>query len=289
MEAPELRATRRARWGSYGLALLWAAVGAGALLMLAKSVQSSSEFSRLQPWVLLLNVVGVMGLTVLLARKLWQLVRDYRNHVPGSRLTARTVAVFGALVIAPLIIVYLFSLDFLNRGIDSWFQVEVKQGLNDAVALSRSTLESRQREYLMRTQGFAHSLINLSGGEILSRLDYERRATSAIEIGLFDSHQHVLALSSGGEKTGEEMIPVTPSAEVIRQVSQGRPYVSLDPEASGRYQIRVAAPVSGIVTGPDYRYVFAVYAVPPQLSALSEAVQHAYSQYGELDVLRRPL
>ncbi len=286
MDAPKL-STARVRWSNYVLALLWAGVGAGALLLLAKSVQNSSEFSRLQPWILLFNVIGVMGLTVLLARKLWQLVRDYRNHVPGSRLTARTVLIFGALVIAPLMIVYLFSLDFLNRGIDSWFQAEVKQGLNDAVALSRSTLEVRMREYSLRTEGFAASLIDLSGGEVLKRLDYERRATNAIEMGLFDSHQHILALSSDTDKG--DMIPVTPTAEVVRQVSQGRPYVSLDPEADGQYQIRIAAPISDVVEAPDYRYVFAVYSVPPQLSALSEAVQHAYSQYGELAVLRRPL
>ncbi len=288
MGAPEL-STARIRRSGYVVALLWAGAGAGALLLLAKSVQNSSEFSRLNPWILLLNVIGLIGLTVLLARKLWQLVRDYRNHVPGSRLTARTVAIFGALVIAPLLIVYLVSLDFLNRGIDSWFQVEVKKGLNDAVALSRSALEVRMREYSVRTEGFARSLVDLSGGEVLSRLDYERRATDAIEIGLFDSHQHLLALSSDSEKVDGDMIPATPSAEVVRQVSQGRPYVSLDPEADGQYQIRVAVPVSDLVASPDYRYVFAVYSVPPQLSALSEAVQHAYSQYGELAVLRKPL
>ncbi|MGH8150430.1 MAG: ATP-binding protein [Steroidobacteraceae bacterium] len=288
MDASELRKPGP-RWSSYGLAVLWALVGAGALLMLANSVQNSSEFSRWQPWVLLFNVLGVVVLTVLLARKVWQLVRDYRNHVPGSRLTARTVGIFGALVIAPLIIVYLFSLDFLNRGIDSWFQVEVKQGLNDAVALSRSTFDLRMREYSSRTQGFARSLAGLSGGDVLSRLDYERRVTDALEMGLFDSHQHVLALSSDTEKAGGAMIPVTPSAEVVRQVSEGQPYVSLDPEAGGQYEIQIAARVSDEVANPDYRYVFAVYGVPPQLSVLSEAVQHAYSQYGELALLRKPL
>ena len=94
---------------------------------------------------------------MLLARKLWQLVRDYREHVPGSRLTARTVSIFGALVVAPLLIVYLFSLDFLNRGIDSWFKVEIKQGLADALVLSRAALELRMREYSARTEQLARS------------------------------------------------------------------------------------------------------------------------------------
>ena len=56
---------------------------------------------------------------MLLAVKLTRLVRDYRRHVPGSRLKGRTVAIFSALAVAPILVVYYFSLQFLNRGIDS--------------------------------------------------------------------------------------------------------------------------------------------------------------------------
>src|SRR6201989_349411 len=161
----------RTPWGTRLLLLLWGAVGVGALLLLAKSVQNSSAFDRLQPWILLLNITGVIALTVLLARKLWQLVSDYREHVPGSRLTARTVSIFGALVIAPLLIVYLFSLDFLNRGIDSWFKVEVKQGLSDALVLSGAALNLRMKEYSSRTEQLAHSLATSASGEIQEKID----------------------------------------------------------------------------------------------------------------------
>ncbi len=66
---------------------------------------------------------------------------------------------FGALVVAPLLIVYLFSLDFLNRGIDSWFKVEIKQGLNDALVLSRAALESAHARVLgERTEQLARTL-----------------------------------------------------------------------------------------------------------------------------------
>src|ERR1700744_4421867 len=150
--------TPRKAWGIPALVILWGAIGVGALLLLAKSVQNSSAFDRLPPWILLLNLTGVVALTILLARKLWQLIRDYRDHIPGSRLTARTVAIFGALVAAPLLIVYLFSLDFLNRGIDSWFRVEVKQGLSDALVLSGAALNLRMREYSVRTEELAHSI-----------------------------------------------------------------------------------------------------------------------------------
>src|SRR5579862_648702 len=186
MVTPSVSGGRPTRvWRGRALVVLWAAIGVGALLLLAKSVQNSSAFDRLQPWILLLNITGVIALVILLARKLWQLVRDYRDHVPGSRLTARTVSIFGALVVAPLLIVYLFSLDFLNRGIDSWFKVEIKQGLSDALVLSRAALDLRMREYSERTQQLAHGLAGRSLTQIQERIDEERRITGGTEIVLF--------------------------------------------------------------------------------------------------------
>jgi nitrogen fixation/metabolism regulation signal transduction histidine kinase len=273
------------RWRAVALAVLWAGVGVGALLLLAKSVQNSGEFSRLQPWILLLNLIGVVALSTLLTRKLIQLVRDYRAHVPGSRLTARTVAIFGALVIAPLLIVYLCSLQFLNRGIDSWFHVEVKQGLSDALVLSRAALDLRVREYSRHTENLAHSLANATPEEIAQRVFEERRATAALEMTVFGAHERIVTASL---ENPLESLPSRPPADLLRQVGQRRAYVSLEPQAGGEYLIRTAAPFTDLLNR-DERYLVAIYEVPTQLAALSEAVQHAYSQYGELAALREPL
>src|SRR5580692_9570318 len=184
------------RFGVRVLTVAAFAAGIGALLLLAGSVENSAQFSRWQPWILLVNICGAFALMVLLARKFWQLYRDFRDHVPGSRLAMRTVVMFGALVIAPLVIVYLFSLDFINRGIDSWFRVEIRQGLNDAVVLSRSALDLRLREQARRTEIFAHSIRDLQGTPLLARLEEERRATEASEITVYDSGGQTLAVSS---------------------------------------------------------------------------------------------
>jgi nitrogen fixation/metabolism regulation signal transduction histidine kinase len=274
------------RWSGVALVMLWGAIGAGALLLLAKSVQNSGEFGRLQPWILLLNLIGVIALSVLLARKLMQLVRDYRDHVPGSRLTARTVAIFGALVVAPLVIVYLFSLQFLNRGIDSWFRVEVKQGLSDALVLSRSALDMRMGEYSQRTERLAKVLSNSAAEDIARRVDEERHSSGALEVAVFGGHERIFAASFDNPL---ETLPSRPPTDLVRQVSERRTYVTLEPEEGGEYLIRTAAPFADSKANPDDRYVVAVYRVPPQLAALSEAVQHAYSNYGDLAALREPL
>jgi two-component system, NtrC family, nitrogen regulation sensor histidine kinase NtrY len=279
------RPPRGLRWVVIGQALLWGTIGLGAFLLLAKSVQNSSAFNRLQLWILLVDIGGVIALSVLLAHKLWRLVRDYRAHVPGSRLTARTVGIFGALVVAPLLIVYLSSLEFINVGIDSWFKVEVKQGLNDALVLSRAALDLRMREYSARTQALADKLSTAGPADVQSQLDAERHGSQALEVVLFGAHARILEASL---ENPLESLPSPPPPDLARQVEQHLPYVSLEPQAGGRYLIRTAAAL-GAAGHHDPRFVVAIYPVPAQLAALSEAVQSTYSQYGDLAAFREPL
>jgi nitrogen fixation/metabolism regulation signal transduction histidine kinase len=274
----------------YGVRALTAAAvatGVAALVLLAASVENSTLYSHWQPWILLLNICGVLALMALLARKFWQLYRDFRDHKPGSRLTVRTVLMFGGLVIAPLIIVYLFSLDFINRGIDSWFRVEIKQGLNDALVLSRSALDLRLREQARRTEILARSLRELRGPELLQRLDEERRAIEAKEIIVYDASGRASALSSD---TPMAQQPAPPPPDVALQVAAGRSYVSLNPLPNGQYTIMTAASIADVVSArAGRRYVLIDYEVPQELSALAEAVQHTSSQYGDLSTVREPL
>src|SRR5580704_4105978 len=282
MDANALR-----RFGVRLLATVATGAGAGALLLLTLSVENSELFSRWQLWILLFSICAVLALAALLARKIWQLYRDYRDHVPGSRLTMRTVLMFGSLVIAPLVIVYLFSLDFLNRGIDSWFRVEIKQGLNDALVLSRAALDLRLREQARRTDNFAASLRDLQGAALLQRLDQERRDTAATAITVYDANGRADAVSTA---TPLLQPPVPAPPEVSLQLAAGRSYVSLNPQPNGQYTIETAAPIAGAVASRQgRRYVLIEYEVPKELSALAESVQRTSSQYGDLSTMREPL
>ena len=76
-----------------------------------------------------------MVLLGLLAAKLTQLIRDWRGHVIGSRLKARMVWIFGVLATLPILLVYFFAVQFLSQGIDSWFNVEIRKSLDDALGV----------------------------------------------------------------------------------------------------------------------------------------------------------
>ncbi len=258
-----------------------------ALGLLAVTAGDSTQFGLLQPWLLMVNIVGLVVLLALIGGRLADLVRDRRGNVPGSRLRTRHVLMLCSLVLAPLLLVFTFSVVFLTRGIDSWFHVEVRQGLSDALGLSRAALDLRMREYLERTARIAEDLQENRSALLFAALDTHRRLSGAEELAIVSSGGRIDAFSADGLL---HAVPVLPAEEMLVQARSGQPYVSLDPAAEGGYLIRAAVGMDvgrGSIQSP--RVLVAVYPVPQRLADLAEAVQGAYQQYGQLSYLREPL
>lgn len=268
------------------------AIGAGivvwiaALVLLAITAEGSQRYGEQYAWILLINIAGVVALLILIGRQLGDFIRDWRRHVPGSRLRGRTLLMFGGLAIAPLLLVFAFSVTFLTRGIDSWFHAEVRQGLSDALGLSRAALDLRMREYLERTERIAERLSGLTGGELYRALDEELRQSGADEM---------IVTSAGGQPEGysragmQHELPAVPPEELLLQLRQGQPNVSLETAQDGGYQVRAATQIRQVPGLHSSRLLIATFPVPQRLSDLAGSVQQAYQQYGRLIFLREPL
>jgi nitrogen fixation/metabolism regulation signal transduction histidine kinase len=260
---------------------LWVA----SAFLMAQSVQNSARFSTLHVWILLINAAGLITLMVLIAGRLVRLVRAWRERAIGSRLEARMVWTFGVLAIAPIILLFYFSVEFINRGIDSWFHVEVRQGLEDALSLSRAAFDVRMRENLERTQVAARDLEQVDAN-LIGAVSQLRPNIGATELTVFGISGRILATSSAQP---DDFLPLRPSTEVVWQVRQGRPYVNLEPIADGGYLVRAAVALRAAGPGGEMRIVHAIYPVEGRLSALADTVEAAYQDYAEKARLREPL
>ena len=123
-----------------------------AMFLLSVTAQNSDDFDRLHNVLITVNIAGAILLLVLLVGNLIRLLRDYRENVPGARLKARIVGMFVGLAVLPLIVVFYFAVQYINRGIDSWFDVEIEQGLGNAIEIVRAVLDVQQRENLLATR-----------------------------------------------------------------------------------------------------------------------------------------
>jgi nitrogen fixation/metabolism regulation signal transduction histidine kinase len=269
---------------------IFMALGAGAvlsmLLLLGYSVENSDQFARWRNWILGINAAGVVLTAILLARRVARLVRDYRNHVPGSRLTTRTVLIFGALVVVPLLVMYLFWLGFLNRGINSWFKEGVKEPLQQSVLSSGRYLELLSSEYGQRTAQLASQLGSYSDAGLAAALEAGRATAGARELVVYNRDGTVFAASIG--KPGAPPDVELPR-ELLTQIRAGQPYAHFDFMIdSGDYVFLSAAPLPDTGAGAG-RFLVARQLAPRELSAMIEAANTASITYKSLSDSRQPL
>ncbi len=267
--------------------MLLAALGVGTVLvavfLLSLTAQNSNDFDRLHNVIFAINIAGIILLFILLVGNLARLWRDYRRHVPGSRLKARLVGMFVGLAVLPLIIVFYFSLQFINRGIDSWFNIEVEEGMENALKLSQAALSMQVRQHLNSTQQIAQQLGRGDERQRVFELSMLRRESGASEITIYGSNNRILATSSD---SSEAELPRALSEEAILQLQQGRPYVVLDPEG---YVVRTAVLFHVNGRAEPIGVMQAHFPVTERLARMAESVDTSYLGYQRMLYLRQPL
>ncbi|MDJ0909268.1 MAG: ATP-binding protein [Woeseiaceae bacterium] len=269
---------------------LLAAIGVGlalvALFLLSRTAESADDFNRLHIVILSINVMGALLLLVLLLGNLARLLREYRTNVPGARLKARIVGMFVGLAVLPLLVVFYFSYQFINRGIDTWFNVEVETGLENALQLSRAVLEIQKREHLFTTQQAATRLSQVSERQLIFELSMLRREAGASEMTLFGRNGQILATSSD---SASNALPKPLAEEVILQAQQNRPFVSLDPLENGGYEIRTAVVFTVRGQAEPAGVIQAYFPVTERLGRMTNSVETSLREYQQLTFLREPL
>ncbi len=138
-------------------------------------------------------------------------------------------------------LVYGFSLNFLQRGIDSWFNVQVDRGLEDALELSRTALDLRMRDVLKQTVRIADSVADSDGEQVARRLDDLLDFGEASELTLFGRGSRIIATATAYPSSA---LPEPPPDTVLLQVRQGRNYVGLEPIRDTGFHIRVVVRVA---------------------------------------------
>ncbi|MBI5041803.1 MAG: HAMP domain-containing protein [Gammaproteobacteria bacterium] len=255
------------------------------LSFMSDATHNSEQFGRLYSLLLLTNALGLVVLIGLIGANLYWLLMQYRRRAAGARLTSRLVIMFVVLAVVPVSVVYYFSLQFLQRGIDSWFNVQIEASLEDAIELSQSAFDVRLRDMLHLTKGLAGELTEVPSALAPLSLYDLRVRSGAIELTLIGANGRIIA-SSGTEAT--EIIPDRPTDAVLLQARQGQSYVGLDP-VGDELHVRAVVPVPTGGPSAEPRILQALYAVPERLNAKADRVQNAFARYKELAYLRVPL
>jgi two-component system, NtrC family, nitrogen regulation sensor histidine kinase NtrY len=266
-------------------------LGMFALLLVSLSFMSdathnSERFGQMYSLLLFINGAGLVILGALVVANIITLLRQQRMKVPGAKMTRRLVVMFIVLAVAPVSVVYYFSLQFLQRGIDSWFDVSIEQGLHDALDLSQAALDVRLHEVLKLTANMADELSDSAQATLALALYDLRVRSGAAELTLIGGDGRIVASSSADPSN---IVPNQPPSEVLMLLRNRQHYIGLDPVGDSGLYARALVPVLSSRADSEVYTLQALYEVSERFSMLAEGVQSAYTRYKELSYLRKPL
>ena len=255
------------------------------LYTISDATSHSAFFGRYYNWLLFFNAIGLVALLVLIAFNVYKLIVQYRLKTIGSHLTARMISVFVLLTIIPVSVVYYFSLSFLHRGIDSWFDVGIETALEDSLQLGRGAIDLRKRDALAKVRSMAAEIAEVDSEILVVYLDGVREQYGANEVTLYE-HDNTIIASSSIDTT--ELPEALPSSE-IGELDVDQPYLRLTEDPNYGLSIQVFALVQSLDATLPARTLQTQFPFTDRINELTVGVQEAYDRYKELAVLRDPL
>ncbi|ASJ71467.1 sensor histidine kinase [Granulosicoccus antarcticus] len=280
------RLRRRTLTSAVLMALLFIVLIAS-LWVLGTIALQLDRFGQYYHWLLLGNGLALCFIAVLIIMNGWRLVREFRQRIAGSRLTVKLVIVSVLLALVPVTLVYGFSIRFLRANINSYFDLEIEQALDDALELSRESLGLQMRTLQRDTVKVAQQLVGVSEAVAVVALNTLSAETEASEMTLIGPDNRIVA--STGLLDSISVQPNRPENDLVVRAQKGLSYVGVDPVGDGELYVRVVTPVLSEDPVLENSVLQALYPIAHRSSDLAESVQTSYQQYRQLVFLRRPL
>jgi len=262
------------------LILLSTLAGVLLLYLLASASGNTELYAQHYSALLALTGILVLGLLLLVLYQIWQLRRNLRKQVYGARLTLRLVLFFSLIAVLPGVLVYAVSVQFLQKSIESWFDVRVEKALEGGLNLARSTLENGLNE--LEKKGKFVALI-------LAEQDPHRHAATLKNFISEGIAQDAAVFEGSGMQTaraGTGQIPSEkPALSALHEAWQNGRFRRIDAQADNQLVLQVIVPIrSARWSAP--RLLQFTQPVPVQMAIDAEVVRGVYGDYQQLSLSR---
>jgi len=278
---------------------------AGLLGLLAWSTGNASRYAQQYDVLLVLNGILAATLLMWLLILIAKLARQIWRKQFGARLTARFALFFALIGVLPGSLIYVLSLQFMSRSIESWFNVRVDSALEAGLNLARAALDLRLADTQARARELATRLSNSSDAEMAAVIARLRETAGVAEVLVFSGNNHIVAFSSSSYG---QLLPALAPAHVLNRLRVARSYAAVEATptldhqvapwspaaADTRLQFRIILPIAAsdaFLSGAlaDARWLQVIQPVPEQIAANASLVQQGFTDYQELTLSRQGL
>jgi len=260
-----------------------------------------SNYSRL----LVLNIVVASLLLLVIGWIAVRLLLRLRSGRFGSRLLLKLAAIFALVGLAPGLMIYVVSYQFVSRSIESWFDVRVESALDAGLNLGRATLDALALDLASKTRRAAAQLAETPDAAAGLALERLREQLSANDLVLWSASGQVIA-SVGDSRFN--LNPERPAAQQFRNARAQRVVTQIEgldelvltgtgelassgasaTGASGPARIKAVAVVNNpnVSLLREVRFLQITEAIPANVVVNAIAVQEANREYQERALAR---
>ncbi|HEY9280427.1 MAG TPA: ATP-binding protein [Eoetvoesiella sp.] len=256
------------------IALAVAASSALALLaLLGWSTGNASRYAQHYDTLLLLNGIFAVALIFWVLVLAGRLARQIRRRQFGARLTARFALSFALMGVLPGALIYVLSVQFMSRSIESWFNVRVDSALEAGLNLGRAALDSQLSDLQIQAKSMASKLADTSDHDMALAVTRLREVSGVAEVMIFSGSGRMVAFSSSNYG---QLLPDAPPPTVLNQLRVSNVYAAAEADdVNGEQQGSNGEPVN---TGLHLRVVIAISPVERLSSALGIAQEGRWLQ-----------
>lgn len=279
------------------LALVIGAVsGVSLLALLAWSTANASRLARHYDVLLMLNGVFAFALFIWVLALSVRLARQIRRRLFGARLTARFALAFALIGTVPGALIYVLSVQFMSRSIESWFNVRVDNALEAGLNLGRAALDSQLADLNARARAMSIELNRVPDNDMAFMLTRLRESNGVQEALVFTGGGRTLSFSTS--QFGQ-MLPEMPPVTVFNQLRLSRSYSAAEADedpgnliAEPGLHLRVIIPLNSpdrfdsLTASPEPRWLQVVQPVPNDIAHNANRVQQGFRDYQELALSR---
>jgi len=275
-------------------AALMVVIGLVLLYLLTQATNNREMYEQNYTRLFTLNVVvaGSLLLAIVwVGVRLYQRVRQGRF---GSRLLVKMATIFALVGVAPGLLIYVVSYQFVSRSIETWFDVKVEGALEAGLNLGRVTLDTLSNDLAGKARIAASQLADTSDAVpdlVLARVVEQLGATEAT---VWTSSGKLLA-SVG--PIGFQLSPDKPSGSQFRTARAERSLAWVEgleeggPGKQANPRIKALVPIASASVGlsTEQRFLLVQRALPANFVANALAVESANREYQERALAREGL
>lgn len=138
---------RNSMWSNgFALVLIAMALGCGILTYMALSeVPPFGNDTNTVIWLLNLDLIFLILLIAVIARRIISVWTGHRRGLAGSRLHMRLAFTFSLIAALPAVIMTVFSAVFLYYGVQTWFSERIRTAVTESEAVAEAYLQEHHQ------------------------------------------------------------------------------------------------------------------------------------------------